>query len=229
MSNRPTGSSPQVSPGALQLLQAELVLVQPSVSCLSSQGDSYSGFLWDSLSGVDLKDAAVLEPAVANGNSHASPLGLYLAHFSVSSAPTVRPEAPLALTRLSLQMGSLELAVLNVHLQAFPAQRPHLSHSIQEALRGAFPRRPSLAGAALTLWLLLSAGEKELVVLGDFGCPPHSSELDILRKDKFCPLVPPTQFTNISTRSPQGSRCLDNIWMSRSLRKLFSGKRILPA
>lgn len=144
MSDRPTGSSPQVSPGGLQLLlQVELVPVQPSVSCLSSQGDSYSGFLWDSLSGVDLKDAAVLEPAVANGNGHASPPGLYLAHFSVSSAPAVRPEASSALTRLSLQMGSLELAVLNVHLQASSAQRPHLSHSIQEALRGAFPRRLS--------------------------------------------------------------------------------------
>lgn len=62
------------------------------------------------------------------------------------------------------------------------------------------------------------------MVLGDFGCSPQSSELDVLRKEKFCPLVPPTQFTNISTRSPQGSRCLDNIWISRSLRKIFSGK-----
>lgn len=72
--------------------------------------------------------------------------------------------------------------------------------------------------------LLVSAGEKELVVLGDFGCSPQSSELDVLRKEKFCPLVPPTQFTNISTRSPQGTRCLDNIWLSRSIKKVFSGK-----
>lgn len=76
----------------------------------------------------------------------------------------------------------------------------------------------------LMLWSLLSAGEKELVVLGDFGCSPQSSDLDVLRKEKFCPLVPPTQFTNISTRSPQGSRCLDNIWLSRSIKKVFSGK-----
>lgn len=70
-----------------------------------------------------------------------------------------------------------------------------------------------------------SVGEKELVVLGDFGSPPQSSELDILRKEKLCPLVPSTQFTNISTRSPQGTRCLDNIWLSRSLKKIYSGRR----
>lgn len=51
---------------------------------LFSQGVSYAGFLWDSLSGVDLKDAAVLEPPVVNGNS--APPRLYLAHFSVSGA-----------------------------------------------------------------------------------------------------------------------------------------------
>lgn len=84
--------------------------------------------------------------------------------------------------------------------------------------------RPASARVALTVSLLPPAGEKELVVLGDFGCSPQSSELDVLRKERFCPLVPPALFTNISTRSPQGSRCLDHIWISRSLRKIFSGK-----
>lgn len=70
----------------------------------------------------------------------------------------------------------------------------------------------------------LHTGEKELVVLGDFGTPPQSSELDILRKEKLCALVPSNQFTNISTRSPQGTRCLDNIWVSRSLKKIVSGE-----
>lgn len=125
--------------------------------------------------------------------------------------------------------------MVNVHMQASASPEPgsrtnagrhHLSHSIQETLRGAFPRRPGSCGvaAALMLWLPVSVGEKQLVVLGDFGCSPQSSQLDILRKEKLCPLVAPTQFTNISTRSPQGSRCLDNIWMSRSVKKIFSGK-----
>ena len=49
-----------------------------------SQGYSYSGFLWDSSSGIDLKDAAVLESPAVNGNGkHVYPRQ-YLAHFLVS-------------------------------------------------------------------------------------------------------------------------------------------------
>ncbi|CAG11666.1 unnamed protein product, partial [Tetraodon nigroviridis] len=122
----------------------------------------------------------------------------------ITDLPSVRRELLFGpgVTHLSVQIGSLELAVVNVHAQepASGAERHALSRSLQEALRG----------------------EEELVVLGDFG-GPRGSELDVLRKEKFCPLLPPTRFTDISTRSPQGSRCLDNIWLSRSLRKLFSG------
>ncbi|KAG8005006.1 Endonuclease/exonuclease/phosphatase family domain-containing protein 1 [Nibea albiflora] len=160
----------------------------------SSKGLSYSGFLWDTSSGVELRDASVLDSPVVNGNGNHTCPRLYLAHFSV---------------------GSYELTVVNVHLQATAvsgesngknhntdeAKCHRLSPKIQETLKG----------------------EKELVVLGDFGSPPQSSELEILRKEKLCPLVPSTQFTNISTRTPQGTRCLDNIWMSRSLKKIYSG------
>ncbi|KAM9306889.1 endonuclease/exonuclease/phosphatase family domain-containing protein 1 isoform 2-T2 [Pholidichthys leucotaenia] len=116
----------------------------------------------------------------------------------------------------SSKMGSCELTLVNVHIQAAASQsesngKSHISQeskgqrlspSIQETLRG----------------------EKELLVLGDFGCPPHSTELDVLRKEKLSALVPSTQFTNISTCSPQGTRCLDNIWLSRSLKKVYTGR-----
>lgn len=49
-----------------------------------SQGASYSGFLWDSSSGIELKDAAVLVSPVVNGNRNHTYPQLYLAHFSVS-------------------------------------------------------------------------------------------------------------------------------------------------
>ncbi|KAM8766433.1 endonuclease/exonuclease/phosphatase family domain-containing protein 1 isoform 1-T1 [Acanthopagrus schlegelii] len=155
-----------------------------------SKGASYSGFLWDSSSGIELRDAAVLDPPVVNGNRNHTYPKLYLAHFSV---------------------GVYELTMVNVNLQGTAttgessgtgeAQCHRLSPIIQETLKG----------------------EKDLVVLGDFGSPPQSSELDILRKEKLCALVPSTQFTNISTRSPQGTHCLDNIWLSRSLKKIYSG------
>lgn len=63
--------------------------------------------------------------------------------------------------------------------------------------------------------------------MGDFGCSSQSSQFDLLRKEKLWPLVPPSQFTNISTRQPQGTRCLDNIWLSRSFKKIYTGKYCL--
>lgn len=164
-------------------------VVSEKPTACSSKGVSYSGFLWDSSSGIDLKDAAVMESPVVNGNGNRANPTLYLAHFFV---------------------GSFKLTVVNVHIQATASpgesnKRNHNSHtlfpSIQETLKG----------------------EKELVVLGNFGSPPQSSELDVLRKEKLFALIPSTQFTNISTRSPQGTHCLDNIWLSRSLKKMYSG------
>lgn len=63
-----------------------------------------------------------------------------------------------------------------------------------------------------------------MIVLGDFGQGPDSSDYDILRKEKFHPLIPAHTFTNISTKNPQGSKMLDNIWISKSLKKVFTGK-----
>uniref|UniRef100_A0A8D3B3T8 Endonuclease/exonuclease/phosphatase family domain-containing protein 1 n=1 Tax=Scophthalmus maximus TaxID=52904 RepID=A0A8D3B3T8_SCOMX len=159
----------------------------------TSKGASYSGFLWDSSSGIDLKDAAVLDPPVVNGNGNHTYPFLYLAHFTV---------------------GSYELTLVNVHMQATasPGESNGKNHNTDEVKCQRLCR---------SIQETLKA-EKELVVLGDFGSPPQSSELDILRKEKLCALVPSTQFTNISTRSPQGTQCLDNIWVSRSLKKLCS-------
>lgn len=80
---------------------------------------------------------------------------------------------------------------------------------------------------SLTSFLLLP-GEKDVVVLGDFGQGPDSSDHDILRKEKFHPLISAHTFTNISTKNPQGSKSLDNVWISKSLKKVFTGKAEAP-
>lgn len=67
-----------------------------------------------------------------------------------------------------------------------------------------------------------------MIVLGDFGQGPDSSDHDLLRKERFQPLVPAHTFTNISTKNPQGSKSLDNIWISKSLRKVFTGNASRP-
>ena len=63
-----------------------------------------------------------------------------------------------------------------------------------------------------------------MVVLGDFCQGPDSCDHDLLRREKFHPLVQAHTFTNISTKNPQGSRSLDNIWISKSFKKVFTGK-----
>ncbi|KAM3596028.1 uncharacterized protein V6R79_007167 [Siganus canaliculatus] len=160
----------------------------------SSKGVSYSGFLWDSSSGIELRDASVLESSVVGGNGNPSYPRLFLAHFSI---------------------GSCDLTVVNVHMQAAapPGESNNKGHSVEDA---------KCQRLSLCIQETLK-GEKELVVLGNFGSPPQSSQLDILRKEKLSALIPSTQFTNISTRSPQGSRCMDNIWLSRSLKKMYAG------
>ncbi|CAN9504162.1 unnamed protein product [Ophioblennius macclurei] len=168
-------------------------IVSENPTGYSPKGSSYMGFLWDASVGINLKDAVVLEVPVTNSNGSTAASRLYRAHFTV---------------------GSHELTVVNVHMQtaASPGESngknycedsggQRLGPSIQETLRG----------------------EKNLMVLGVFGCPPQSSELDVLRKEKLSALLSSSQFTNISTRSPQGSRSLDNIWISRSLKKIYSG------
>ncbi|KAK2830020.1 hypothetical protein Q5P01_017951 [Channa striata] len=168
-------------------------VVSEKATAHSSKGVSYSGFLWDS-SSVDLQDIAVLESPAVNGNGNHTYPRLYLAHCFV---------------------GSHKLTVVNVHIQATasPVESNSKIHSADEV-------KCQRLSASIQETL---KGEKELVVLGDFGAPPQSSELDILRKEKLCALVPCNQFTNISTRSPQGTHCLDNIWVSRNLKKTFSG------
>ncbi|EMP30145.1 Endonuclease/exonuclease/phosphatase family domain-containing protein 1, partial [Chelonia mydas] len=152
----------------------------------------YSGFLWDTTAGIELKDASSQESAHTNGNGkHAYPPP-YLAHFKV---------------------GMNDLTLVNLHLALAPSagentEKNHDSHK--------------LATFAQTLQETLK-GEKDLIILGDFNQAPDSSDLDLLRKEKFHHLVPANTFTNISTKNPQGSKSLDNIWISRSLKKVFTG------
>ncbi|NXE59324.1 EEPD1 protein, partial [Calcarius ornatus] len=156
------------------------------------KGVEYSGFLWDTTAGIELKDASSQETAQTNGNGRHSYPHPYLAHFKV---------------------GMNDLTVVNLHLALPPSAgensgKNHDSHK--------------LAACAQSLQETLK-GEKDVIILGDFNQAPDSSDHDILRKEKFHHLVPSSTFTNISTKNPQGSKSLDNIWISRSLKKVFTG------
>ncbi|KAK7899607.1 hypothetical protein WMY93_020460 [Mugilogobius chulae] len=162
-------------------------------------GKSFCGFMWDSSSGLDLKEATILESTVTNGNGTHSQPGLYKALFTV---------------------GSYELKLVNVHM--------HVGENGTNGTSGKNGHGDEHKPHRLSSVILDTLrAEKELVVLGDFGCPPQASELDVLRKEKFCALVSSSQCTNISTRSPQGTRCLDNIWISKALKKIYGGQCVV--
>lgn len=170
--------------------------VAESPSSMQHKGGTHSflGFLWDAAAGVELRDDPWQENSPGNGHSKAEGCSPYLARFKV---------------------GSNDVTLVNLHLPApAPAGRENSSKNHSEGHR--------LAGFVQALQETLK-GEKDVIVLGDFGQGPDSSEHDILRKEKFHPLVPAHTFTNISTKNPQGSRSLDNIWISKNLKKVYTG------
>uniref|UniRef100_A0A674DTY9 Endonuclease/exonuclease/phosphatase family domain-containing protein 1 n=1 Tax=Salmo trutta TaxID=8032 RepID=A0A674DTY9_SALTR len=120
-------------------------------------------------------------------------------------------------TGLSNKIGSSELTMVNVHMRA-----PAVSGAEESNVRNHHSEEVKAHRLTSSIQNALKV-QKGLVMLGDFGVSPQSSELDQLRKERLSPLVPPNMFTNISTRSPQGSLCLDNIWVSKSLKKIYAG------
>ncbi|KAK6491666.1 endonuclease/exonuclease/phosphatase family domain-containing protein 1-like isoform X1 [Huso huso] len=159
----------------------------------SQKGSGFAGYLWDSTFGIELKDSTLLESPQANGNGKPTYPKPYLAQFKI---------------------GVSEVTLVNIHLALPPAggEANDKNHTENHKL--------SLFTETLQETL---KGEKDLIILGDFSLPPDSSEFDVLRKEKFSPLVPTSSFTNISTKNPQGSKSLDNIWVSRSLKKAHTG------
>ncbi|KAF7686459.1 endonuclease/exonuclease/phosphatase family domain-containing protein 1 [Silurus meridionalis] len=161
-------------------------------SCIGSE---YSGFLWDSSAGVQLKEATVLESAAANGNGNDAQPRAYLGHFYI---------------------GSSQLTVVNVHLKppSTPKQQNGRSHKSDE-----LKAHRLSPGVQETL-----RGVKNVLVVGGFGLPPDNIQFEPLKKEKLSALVPSSVNTNISTKAPLGSSCMDNIWASRTIKKLYTGQ-----
>nr|XP_033786093.1 endonuclease/exonuclease/phosphatase family domain-containing protein 1 isoform X1 [Geotrypetes seraphini] len=110
------------------------------------------------------------------------------------------------------KIGENDLTLVNVHLSAAVGGNAGKNASDNH----------KLAAFAQTLQETLKV-EKDIIILGSFSRSPDGSDFDILRKEKCYHLVPANTFTNISTKNPQGSKSLDNIWINRSLKKAFTG------
>ncbi|XP_043575130.1 endonuclease/exonuclease/phosphatase family domain-containing protein 1 isoform X2 [Chiloscyllium plagiosum] len=109
------------------------------------------------------------------------------------------------------KVGTMNVTLVNIHLKgAVPTEEKTHTDSHHVSL------------FTDTLQATLK-GEKDIVILGDFNLSPDVNDFDLLRKERFFHCVPANTYTNISTKNPQGSKSTDNIWISRSLKKTYSG------
>ncbi|XP_043920966.1 endonuclease/exonuclease/phosphatase family domain-containing protein 1 [Protopterus annectens] len=170
-----------------------IVAEKPSVRV--QQGFAYVGFLWDTSAGVELKDVTLLENQQNNGNGKLAYPRPYLSHFKVGMNDITLVNV---LLKVPNAAGDGETTGKN-HSENHKV--PFFTATLQETLRG----------------------EKDIIILGDFSQGPDASDQDILRKDKFYNLIPANTFTDISTSNPKGCKSVDNIWISRTLKKVYTG------
>ncbi|CAD5110782.1 DgyrCDS148 [Dimorphilus gyrociliatus] len=115
---------------------------------------------------------------------------------------------------VSLQINKLDVVLVILHLKA-------VSHDGSGSNRNE-------AEAKRTAYLLHSlenflAGEKDLILLGDFNLESSAKQFDVLRRKGYTPLVNGNTFTNISTKNIEGSRSYDNIWIGQQTKKIHTG------
>ncbi|XP_072880140.1 endonuclease/exonuclease/phosphatase family domain-containing protein 1 [Hemitrygon akajei] len=109
------------------------------------------------------------------------------------------------------KIGTVDVTLVNVHLKGDVTEE-------EKAHSDANKVSPFTGTLQETL-----KGEKDVIILGDFSLSPDANDFDHLRKERFLHCVPANTFTNISTKNPQGSKSTDNIWISRTLKKTYSG------
>jgi len=64
--------------------------------------------------------------------------------------------------------------------------------------------------------------QKHIIIFGDFNIAPTATEFDALVQRHYSYVI--QQNTNISLKTPQGSVCIDNIWLSAEAKDLSTGK-----
>ena len=71
-------------------------------------------------------------------------------------------------------------------------------------------------------FFVLFEEQKHVIIFGDFNLAPHASEFEALVQRHYSYVI--KQNTNISLKTPQGSTCADNIWLSAEAKQLSTGK-----
>lgn len=64
--------------------------------------------------------------------------------------------------------------------------------------------------------------QKHIVIFGDFNIAPTATEFNALDQHNYTYVI--KENTNISLKTPQGSTCVDNIWLSAEAKALLTGR-----
>ena len=64
--------------------------------------------------------------------------------------------------------------------------------------------------------------QKHIVIFGDFNLIPTAPAFEALSERDYSYVI--RENTNISLKTPQGSTCMDNIWLSAPAKALTKGK-----
>ncbi|CAF3935192.1 unnamed protein product, partial [Rotaria sp. Silwood2] len=105
----------------------------------------------------------------------------------------------------------LELVFVNIHLTTKKSDEDKTSEKKDEA--------KSLSVLAQAMKNTIE--QKHVIIFGDFNNVPTASEFDSLVKCNYSYVI--QQNTNISLKEPQGSVCVDNIWLSEEAKNLNTG------
>ncbi|XP_076448703.1 endonuclease/exonuclease/phosphatase family domain-containing protein 1-like [Babylonia areolata] len=155
----------------------------------------YNGFLYDSSQNIELLSASLLEKAQNNGRPPFARMP-YLGFFKVN--------------------GQLDCVVVSVHLKATGLGDQDLDRTKEEVA--------SMSDVLESVSAHVPQ-EKDIIFVGDFNLGPNTEEFDRLRKKGYVNMIKEDTPTNISSSNPGGSKCYDNIWISRQTQKVHSGNK----
>ncbi|CAF1193528.1 unnamed protein product [Rotaria sordida] len=105
----------------------------------------------------------------------------------------------------------LELVFVNIHLKT------KKSHEDKNQEKKDEVRSLSVLAQAMKNTI----EQKHVIIFGDFDSIPTASEFEALIKCNYLYVI--QQNTDISLKEPQGSICLDNIWLSEEAKSLSTG------
>ncbi len=169
------------------------------------QGNEYLGFIYDQSIEIELKKSSLLP--FKNYFTRSPFINIFRIH------------------------DQYEFVFINIHLKARRLDENENERTKDEAISlsilaeamndtvGKFEIR--MIDFHFVFWIC-SKEQKHIIIFGDFNRPPNASEFDALVQRNYSYVI--QENTNISLKTPQGSTCVDNIWLSAEAKVLTTGK-----